>query len=736
MEETVNFTDLEMDSWKTKEAPVDDPIGLGERLALIDYFKEELKQPVKPGTTLEELRVRYWRIHAAEERRMNLYKQLVNEYGMEGLDADLSYEIMLKKRAAADHDRETKRLMAQGGKSAAGKQAEQRNSESEQKEEVKRAEDYAHLASLTNEEWLAETRRLYGLIVDGRPAKLMPNDQDWKQILKGLAQLSSVSDWHHEDRYRLMRLVKASRHNLQQESQIVSTLLAGMDYTNDSELMSMLWMTYVMPDKELRTEKLFMTAYNKSSVTQKEAMHVARGFQHHRAVAALLRQKQSQTPIRERQPSSLRGIAEIKPDKESVTKFVEQLKAGIKEQASHPRLSVALVYLTDAWPMYKPFADAFDDELFEMMIRCENEVILNRAWWLCAQKSDRGSFLQRGGLDAILKNSPDPRGLKQRPSRLLDNSRLAMILPFCLNPDEIDVLPYFKNPNPLVRAAVISCLARQLNSLETVREKLGLPDQRMLAAHLYSAGYGSRSLSIRPPHSGIPSDKSIASAGDDLLKRVSLIKYGANWDETPTIISDVINSEDANAKGKLLMSLCSLGKGAHKFADVEGLGDFLFAELKAERSTDPFDVAVDSGIKHEGIEQVFREGVAKMAKAKPWGMYSHYLLAYDATPETIQFIKQHIKEPAAGEASQFVHWMLDSIANGTAKDMPKSALRSIFLDKQLAGYVLDALYAQRSAFTSAKEEFASWEMLQHWPLKVDRKLYYQFLEVVDSLYLE
>ena len=125
MEESVNFTDLEMEAWKTKEAPIDDPIGLGERLALIDYFKEELKQSVKPGTTLEELRVRYWRIHAAEERRMKLYEELVKKYGMADLDKDLSYEIMLKKRANADHDRETKRLMAQGGKSAEGKKAEE-----------------------------------------------------------------------------------------------------------------------------------------------------------------------------------------------------------------------------------------------------------------------------------------------------------------------------------------------------------------------------------------------------------------------------------------------------------------------------------------------------------------------------------------------------------------------------------------------------------------------------------
>ncbi len=51
-----------------KETPVDDPIGLGERLALIDYLRDEKQQKIPANPSLKDLRRMYWKLEGAEER--------------------------------------------------------------------------------------------------------------------------------------------------------------------------------------------------------------------------------------------------------------------------------------------------------------------------------------------------------------------------------------------------------------------------------------------------------------------------------------------------------------------------------------------------------------------------------------------------------------------------------------------------------------------------------------------
>ena len=52
-----------------KETPVDDPIGLGERLALIDYLRDQKKQTLPANPSLKELRRIYWRLENADADR-------------------------------------------------------------------------------------------------------------------------------------------------------------------------------------------------------------------------------------------------------------------------------------------------------------------------------------------------------------------------------------------------------------------------------------------------------------------------------------------------------------------------------------------------------------------------------------------------------------------------------------------------------------------------------------------
>jgi S1-C subfamily serine protease len=62
-----------------RPAPVDDPIGLGERLALIDYLRETAGQSVEPGCSLAELRRRYWQLQQESEESVNRDEALARD---------------------------------------------------------------------------------------------------------------------------------------------------------------------------------------------------------------------------------------------------------------------------------------------------------------------------------------------------------------------------------------------------------------------------------------------------------------------------------------------------------------------------------------------------------------------------------------------------------------------------------------------------------------------------------
>ena len=58
-----------------RETPVDDPIGLGERLALIDYLREVKKQTLPANPSLKDLRRIYWRIENADDHKADLVER-------------------------------------------------------------------------------------------------------------------------------------------------------------------------------------------------------------------------------------------------------------------------------------------------------------------------------------------------------------------------------------------------------------------------------------------------------------------------------------------------------------------------------------------------------------------------------------------------------------------------------------------------------------------------------------
>ncbi len=82
------------EQWRTSEVLVDDPIGLGERLALIDYFQQQ-KVKLEPGMRLQDLRVLYWSARAQEAQRVALYKELREVYKLTRISEDMSYEALL-----------------------------------------------------------------------------------------------------------------------------------------------------------------------------------------------------------------------------------------------------------------------------------------------------------------------------------------------------------------------------------------------------------------------------------------------------------------------------------------------------------------------------------------------------------------------------------------------------------------------------------------------------------------
>ena len=90
-----------------KPAPVDDPIGLGERLALIDYLREEKKLKLPENPSLGDLKKIYWNItlkaqrnedQLERDRLIRLKHQLESTYALVIPD-NTSYEGLLAIKA-------------------------------------------------------------------------------------------------------------------------------------------------------------------------------------------------------------------------------------------------------------------------------------------------------------------------------------------------------------------------------------------------------------------------------------------------------------------------------------------------------------------------------------------------------------------------------------------------------------------------------------------------------------
>ena len=79
---------------------VEDPIGLGERLALIDYFQEKGVK-LDSGVTIGELRVEYWAEYSLEEKRLALYRELKENYTLPHLSVKMSYKALLAQQKEA-----------------------------------------------------------------------------------------------------------------------------------------------------------------------------------------------------------------------------------------------------------------------------------------------------------------------------------------------------------------------------------------------------------------------------------------------------------------------------------------------------------------------------------------------------------------------------------------------------------------------------------------------------------
>ncbi len=85
--------------WAKTEAPVDDPIGLGERLAIIEYLHEH-KIKFEAGLDLAGCRILYWRHAEKLAAPAKLRTELKDKYGIEA-EEDATYEELkdLKKYA-------------------------------------------------------------------------------------------------------------------------------------------------------------------------------------------------------------------------------------------------------------------------------------------------------------------------------------------------------------------------------------------------------------------------------------------------------------------------------------------------------------------------------------------------------------------------------------------------------------------------------------------------------------
>lgn len=71
----VGHAPLQAEDMGQKPAPIEDPIGLGERLALIDYLREEKNQELPEDPSLEELRRIYWKLEQAPDSKTQQAKR-------------------------------------------------------------------------------------------------------------------------------------------------------------------------------------------------------------------------------------------------------------------------------------------------------------------------------------------------------------------------------------------------------------------------------------------------------------------------------------------------------------------------------------------------------------------------------------------------------------------------------------------------------------------------------------
>lgn len=91
-----------------KPAPIEDPIGLGERLALIDYLRDEKKQKLPDNPTLEQLRVIYWKL----EKRSDSKTQIAEKARVDRLrrSLEVTYAIVIPKSKTYEELLDIKKL--------------------------------------------------------------------------------------------------------------------------------------------------------------------------------------------------------------------------------------------------------------------------------------------------------------------------------------------------------------------------------------------------------------------------------------------------------------------------------------------------------------------------------------------------------------------------------------------------------------------------------------------------
>lgn len=99
-----------------RETPVNDPIGLGERLALIDYLRDNKKVKIPQESSLQDLRRIYWKLEEKKDLDSNaltrdriarLRRQLEGTYAIT-IDKNISWNDLLKLKQFHQTEKEKK----------------------------------------------------------------------------------------------------------------------------------------------------------------------------------------------------------------------------------------------------------------------------------------------------------------------------------------------------------------------------------------------------------------------------------------------------------------------------------------------------------------------------------------------------------------------------------------------------------------------------------------------------